>query len=315
MRIYRNFDHIPPTPLVACIGFFDGVHLGHRYLLNRLKERAEDSGCASAVVTFANHPRTVISPDVPVALIDTPEEKSALLAACGVDVCLLLDFTPQLMETSAEDFIALLAERGHIKTLLVGYDHRFGRKSSEGFDDYVRYGERHGVEVVRMSEYETPGQEHCSSSQVRRWLARGEVLQAGRLLGRPYRLEGTIVHGHSLGRVIGFPTANLRPSHPHKLIPATGVYAAQATLDDGLTYPAMVNIGCRPTVASSPDCAISIEAHLIGFDGNLYDRSVTLSFIARIRDERKMSGLEELCVQLQEDRTSALQLLQAFASE
>ena len=315
MRIYRNFDHIPPTPLVACIGFFDGVHLGHRYLLNLLKQRADASGYASAVVTFANHPRTVISPDTPVALIDTAEEKSSLLAACGVDVCLLLDFTPQLMETSAEDFIALLAERGHIKTLLVGYDHRFGRKSSEGFDDYMRYGERYGVEVVRMPEYEASGQEHYSSSQVRRCLAGGDVQQAARLLGRPYKLDGTIVHGHSLGHVIGFPTANLLPSHPHKLIPATGVYAAQASLADGTTYPAMVNIGCRPTVATPSDHTISIEAHLIGFDGDLYDRGVALSFVARIRDERKMSGLEELCAQLQEDRTSALRLLQSGASE
>ena len=306
MRIYRNFDHIPPTPLVACIGFFDGVHLGHRYLLNLLKQRADASGYASAVVTFANHPRTVISPDTPVALIDTAEEKSSLLAACGVDVCLLLDFTPQLMETSAEDFIALLAERGHIKTLLVGYDHRFGHNRAETFEDYCRYGRELGIHIMQATAY-TQEQDKVSSSAIRRALLSGEVSTATKYLGYPYFLQGTIVSGYQVGRKIGFPTANLQVDFSNKLIPAIGVYAVRVSVN-GQNYKGMLNIGHRPTINNGTD--LSIEVHILDFEGDIYNQPMHIEFVDFLRSEAKVHSIDELVLQIQKDKEETLKVFQ-----
>lgn len=302
MRIYNNFDKLPQESLVACIGFFDGIHLGHRYMFRHLKSYADAVGARPAVVTFSNHPRSLIHPDHPVRLIDTPEEKCALLESLGIEVCFLLDFTPELRQLSAEDFLRILAEKGHIKTLLVGYDHRFGHNRTQGFDDYVQIGKRFGMTLLREDLYEDGSGRHYSSSEVRQALEAGRVQEANELLGRPFMIDGIVVHGHSLGRKLGFPTANILPQCKEKIIPANGVYATVAVTQEGDQYPAMVNIGCRPTVASDGETTVNIEAHLIDFEGNLYDKKIRLQFLDRIRDERKMKSLQELQEQLARDR-------------
>lgn len=302
MRIYKNFNKLPQESLVACIGFFDGIHLGHRYMFRHLKAYADAAGARPAVVTFSNHPRSMIYPDHPVRLIDSPEEKCAWLESLGIEVCFLLDFTPEIRQLSAEDFLRILAEKGHIKTLLVGYDHRFGHNRTQGFDDYIEIGKRYGMTLLRESLYDDGSRRHYSSSEVRQALENGRVQEANELLGRPFMIEGVVVHGHSLGRKLGFPTANILPQCKEKIIPANGVYATLAVTEEGDRYAAMVNIGCRPTVASRGETAVSIEAHLIDFEGNLYDKNIRLQFLDRIRDERKMNSLQELQEQLARDR-------------
>lgn len=307
MTIYRHFDSIEGD-YTACIGVFDGVHRGHQFLLEHLREEADRRGTLSAVVTFANHPRKLVQPDFPLRLIDTLEERLEKLEKTGIDACFLLDFTDEVRMLSAERFIKeILSSRLHIRQLLIGYDHRFGHNRAEGFFDYVRYGRDCGMEVIQEPVYEDGTGIRFSSSKVRQCLQEGNVGEAMTLLGLPYRIAGHVVHGHQLGRQLGFPTANLKPASADKIRPLTGVYAVHAVLDDGTVWPAMVNIGCRPTVDDKKE--ISLEAHVIGYEGDLYGRQMALEFIARLRDERRMESLEELKEQLQRDAQAALRLL------
>lgn len=312
----------------VCIGFFDGVHRGHRFLLEHLRDEAHRNGLQSAVVTFANHPRKLVQPDFDLQLINTLDEKLSNLAQTGIDACFVLDFTEEMRRFSAEWFIQeILSQQLHVRRLLIGYDHRFGHNRAEGFFDYVRYGRECGIEVVQEPVFEDGTGLRFSSSEVRRALLAGEVQKAAAILGQDYQLKGKVVHGRKIGRQLGFRTANLAPADADKIVPAHGVYAAWVTLKDNSAatteapsssstapdpdktsvWPAMLNIGQRPTVANTPEA--TIEAHLIGFDGDLYGREIQIAFVQKMRDERKMQSLAELQEQLTRDRAHCLTLL------
>ncbi|MEG1616724.1 MAG: bifunctional riboflavin kinase/FAD synthetase [Bacteroidales bacterium] len=293
-------------PLVASIGFFDGVHRGHRFLIGELIAEAKREGLSSAVITFRNHPRKLIDPSFSPELLSSFDEKMTLLEQTGVDYCIVLDFTPQIRDLSASRFIQeILSEQLHTKTLITGYDHRFGKNREEGFEDYCRYGKACGMQVLRETGYAPDGL-HVSSSEVRRKLLSGHLSTANELLGRSYNLEGVVEEGFRIGRKIGFPTANIRPCEPDKLIPKQGVYAVYVEID-GIARPGMLNIGIRPTVHDSGN--ISIEAHLFGFDGDLYGKTVNIRFIEFLREERKMESLGELQRQLEKDKIAAQSVL------
>lgn len=309
MTIYRDFSEIKGS-YTACIGFFDGVHKGHRFLLEHLQKEARLTNTLSAVISFANHPRKLIQPDFQLHLINTLEEKIANLSSTGIDACFLLDFTEDIRNLTAREFICdFLSAKMHVTKLLIGYDHRFGRDRAEGFEDYVRYGKSCGMEVVQEPVFNDGTDRNYSSSKVRRNLISGNIAEATSILGQYYKLEGVVIHGHQLGRKLGFPTANLNPFEKDKIIPSNGVYAAKVQLENGDSFPSMVNIGFRPTVDSEMN-RLSVEAHLIGFEGDLYDQSITISFIERIRDERKMSSIEELKKQLSLDCKTSLQIIE-----
>lgn len=288
-----------PAPSAATVGFFDGVHRGHRYLLAHVCDVARGAGLRAMAVTFDSHPRRVLRSDYHPELLSTTDEKLALLAQTGIDACALLHFDERMASLSARDFMGqVLLGRLGVRRLVIGYDNRFGHGRAEGFDDYVRYGRELGVEVERWRPMEMGGVS-VSSSVVRSLLLAGEVEMAGRCLGYRYTLGGTVVHGRHVGTQMGFPTANIVPADACKLVPAAGVYAAEARVEGGLRpLPAMVNIGRRPTFDDGP---VSIEAHLIGFSGDLYGRSVSLAFAARLRDERKFRTAAELACQLRRD--------------
>ena len=307
MQLCNN--HTPatvPGSCVATIGFFDGVHRGHRFLLNQVQQEATRRGLASAAVTFPVHPRKVMHPDYHPDLLTTCTEKVALLEAAGLDYCIMLDFTPALAALSARQFMALLQERYHVEVLLVGYDHRFGHNRSECFDDYRRYGHELGMEVLRAEACSYNDELVVSSSAIRRFLQSGRVEEAAACLGYRYSLAGEVVEGYRVGRTLGFPTANLHVADPDKLVPAEGVYAVRVFLE-GQTYGGMLCIGNRPTLDNG--IQRSIEVNIFRFNGNVYHRPMRIEFVAYMRPEQKFETLDGLVEQLRKDEVMAQVIL------
>lgn len=297
-------DHSVGTrPYVATIGFFDGVHRGHRYLINQVTRIALERGMESAVVTFDRHPRQVLCSDYRPRLLSTLAEKKSLLAATGADRCVVMHFDRQMAELTARDFMQkVLKEQLNVGVLVTGYDNRFGHNRAEGFDDYARYGRELGIEVVRAQAV-TFGGVGISSSVIRSLLQEGEAEMAAKCLSYPYMLAGTVVAGEQVGRHIGFPTANILPDDADKLIPAPGVYAVLVELPDGTgRHPGMMNIGTRPTFGSH---GVTLEAHIFGFTGDLYGKPIGVSFVCRLREERKFRSAAELAAQLGRDAEEA----------
>ncbi len=269
----------------------------------------------SLLITFDRHPRSVFAPAAVPPLLTTAEEKMELLRATGVDEIYVLPFDKEMAALTAKEFMQqVLKEQLGVEVLVIGYDHRFGRPApatksqgtlpTEGFPEYQAYGREMGIEVVLAKELEG---EHVSSSEIRRALAAGDVQRAAQLLGRPYTWTGRVVHGHEVGRQLGFPTANLEAVENGqgtmdngqwtvgKMLPANGAYAVVG---------GMLNIGTRPTIGNGSD--VSIEAHLFDFHGDLYGKTLTISFLARLRDEQRFESEEELIRQLERDREACL---------
>ena len=282
----------------ATIGTFDGVHLGHRHLLGQLKAEAMSRGMKPLAVTFTSHPLSAIRPEMIPPALSTPEEHIADIQALGIDT-LALDFTQELRRLTAAEFLTMLRRRHQVHVVMPGFNNRIGSDRIHGIDQYTDAGIRAGVEILPASS-RRPGPE-ISSSAIRKAIALGDMDEAAEMLGHPYRITGTVVHGQAIGRTIGFPTANiLTPADI--AIPGPGVYAADTA--DG--HRAVVNIGTRPTVTDgNPVPATTIEAHLLDFNGNLYGSTLTLSFIRRLRDERKFSSIDDLKRAIQADTVSA----------
>lgn len=299
ITIRDNIDSLAGIRLAATIGFFDGVHLGHRYLVEELKREAQKRRLASAVITFAQHPRAVLHADYQPKLLNSFHEKMLHLQELEVDYCIVLNFTEKLAQYSAEEFIAkVLRQQYHVEMLLIGYDHRFGHDRADGFPEYVAYGQRYGMEVVQASPYDE-GHTKVSSSEIRRLLMDGNVEKAARLLTYPYTLQGTIVSGYKVGRTIGFPTANIAVDEPFKVLPKVGVYAVWVSINEKC-YKGMLYIGKRPTLHNGND--LSVEVHILDFSGNVYSDKISVSFMYHIREDKKFDSLEALQAQLEQDK-------------
>ena len=293
------------SPTVATIGFFDGVHLGHRFLIQQVKVAAIQTGWQSSIITFPVHPRQVIQSDYQPQLLSSPEEKIELLASTEVGNCILLPFTFELSMLTAREFMQLLYDKYHVRMLVIGYDHRFGHNRAETFEDYCRYGRELGIHIMQATAY-TQEQDKVSSSAIRRALQTGDIRTATKYLGYHYFLEGTVVDGYKVGRKIGFPTANLRVDFPNKLIPSVGVYAVFVHIN-GQKYKGMLNIGHRPTINNGND--LSIEVHILDFQGDIYHQKIRIEFIDFLRPEMKFNSIDELISQMQKDKESATQSL------
>ena len=290
-------------PLALTIGFFDGVHLGHRYLVSELSEIAKKRNFASAVLTFRTHPRQVLHSDYIPSLLTTADEKIALLKETGVDYVVMTEFTREFSMLTAQDFMRLLHDNLNVCCLMIGYDHRFGHNRSEKFEDYVRFGKEIGIEVVQSSPLVIDGI-NVSSSVVRKTISEGDVAKAAKLLGREYSLAGTVVKGFQVGRTIGFPTANIAYDDS-RMLPKDGVYAARVAVDSHL-YDAMLYVGSRPTVNTGK---ISVEAYLFDFSDDIYGKKVNVCFMERIRESIKFNSVEDLKKQLEKDEIKAKQLM------
>jgi riboflavin kinase/FMN adenylyltransferase len=302
--MFGDMTNVVKKNYAATVGFFDGVHTGHRFLIAELKKEAAKRGLKSMVITFKVHPRKVLHAAYLPQLLTSAEEKLEQLKSTDVDEVVELDFTTEMAQLTAAEFIKqVLAEQLGVKLLLVGHDHRFGKNREEGFPEYVAYGKQNGMEVIQATRYSTEQFSHISSSEVRNALLNGEIERANTLLTYPYAFTGYVVSGFQVGKKIGFPTANLNPVEPDKLIPAIGVYAVLIDWN-GNSYKGMMNIGRRPTLDNGD--AVSLEVHIINFDADIYHQQVKVTFIRKIRDEKKFNSVEELIEQLKMDKEIVL---------
>ncbi|MDR1763943.1 MAG: riboflavin biosynthesis protein RibF [Dysgonamonadaceae bacterium] len=293
------------TNIAATIGFFDGVHAGHRFLIEQLKRAAEMRNLPSALITFRRHPQTVLRPGDETALLNTLDERLSLLASTGIDYCLLADFSPELSQLDAKTFIHnVLRKQLSVSCLVIGYDHRFGKNRAEGFEEYLVYGSQCGIEVIPALEFSK--EIHVSSTAIRRLLFQKKLEDANRLLTYDYSLEGIVVEGNKLGCKIGFPTANLELLEPRKVIPSEGIYAVRVYVG-GEPYGGMAYIGKRPTVAENGEQ--SIEVNIFDFSGNLYGKTLRLEFVRYVRDDCRFDGIESLIEQLKKDKSNIQNIL------
>ena len=306
--IYYDNKEAMTEPCVATIGFFDGVHRGHQFLINHLVETARQDGMPAVVITFDEHPRKVLQSDYQPEMLSTLDSKQLLLSKTEVDDAVVLHFTREMAAMSAREFMQqVLHDHLHVKKLFIGYDHRFGHNREETFDDYVRYGKEMGIEVIKNQAYSMNGI-NISSSVIRSFLKEGEVDMANQCLGYPYTIIGKVVNGYHEGRKLGFPTANLDLSHFGQMIPAPGVYAVKARLEGTVVWKqGMMNIGTRPTFDGKQ---LTLETHIFNFEGDIYDQLLLVSFVKRIRGERKFESPEELAAQLKEDEQMIINLFE-----
>lgn len=288
---------------VITVGTFDGVHIGHQSILEMMKKIAAESGGETVVVTFHPHPRLVLGNHV--YLLSTREEKREALKAAGISHLVEIPFTKEFAKLSAIDFVKWIAERFKPAAIVIGYDHGFGQNRSGSIEHLYRFGKELGFRVIEVPELEL-GNHHVSSSVVRWLLQEGDAVMASALLGRPYSVSGKVVRGNQIGKLIGYPTANLFIEEPNKLIPAMGVYASRVTYK-GEIFKGMTNIGMRPTINAHK---LTIETNIFDFDSDIYYESITVELIKRIRNEKKFGNLEILKNQLSIDRVNAIKLLE-----
>lgn len=301
MRIFKDFESIDEVRnAVLTIGTFDGVHIGHQKILERVKEEAKKIDGESVLFTFYPHPKMVLFPDSHnLKLIQTQAQKVDKLRRFGLDNVIVYPFTMEFSRLTAIEFVRdYLVNRLKVKKLVIGYDHQFG-KNREGTLDFLKdISDVYGFEVI-----EIPAQDiddvNVSSTKIRNALLNGDVSLANSYLGEPFEICGKVVKGDSIGRTIGFPTANIEVDSELKLIPAKGVYAVQVKLDDNRVYEGMMNIGSRPTVTSVNE--LRIEVHIFDFSSDIYDNSISVQLLSRVRDELQFDSVELLKIQLKKD--------------
>lgn len=282
---------------IATIGFFDGVHKGHQFLFAQLCSIAEQEGLQPLIVTFDQHPRAVLQNDYIPQLITSLEERKALLQQ--YTEVLVLPFE-QIRALTAQQFMSFLKDEYDVQKIVMGYDHRFGSDKFNQIQDYRFVAQSIGVEIIKQGEY-IDGEWHVSSTEIRQALLNGNVVVANELLGRNYTLNGVVVRGKGIGRTIGFPTANIQPETPEKIIPKSGVYAVQARTNTSSWMPAILNIGTNPTIGNNEQ---TIELHIPHFDENLYGQQIFVKFTRYIREERRFVNISVLRWQIEKDISS-----------
>ena len=307
MQLVYEVENYKPDrqELFLALGNFDGVHRGHQSLINRVVERKTAAGGIGAAFIFEPHPAQLLIPDRMPLLLATPQRKAKLLESMGLDLLIYNQFTREIASLTPEQFVQhFLVERLHVKEVFVGFNYSFGYKGLGTPETLQQLGIQYGFEVHIIEPFKIDG-ELVSSSAVRQALEEGKISQASRMLGYNPILDGIVVTGEKRGRQLGFPTANVGIEKVYN-IPAKGVYAARAEVNEK-TYNAVVNIGSKPTFHD--EYPISIEAHLMDFDGDIYGQPISLSFIEKIRDEKRFDSLEALVAQITKDKQTAQSIL------
>ncbi len=309
MKIYYDINDFRVKSAVITIGSFDGVHLGHLKIINRLNEIARQRQGESVVFTFYPHPRQILSPEEGnLRLLTTIDEKKRLFEKAGIEHLIIFPFTKEFSELGYEDFVKdILVKKLAVKILVVGYDHKFGRNREGGFEMLESLSHVYNFSVEKLDALLVDNV-NISSTKIRQALQDGQIEKAKRYLGYSFCLHGTVIEGQKLGRRIQFPTANIESSDPNKIIPGFGVYAVRVRFN-GNYLPGMLNIGTRPTVNNNADHR-SIEVHIIGFEGDLYRKQIEIEFISKIREEQRFKSLGELKLQLEKDKQTVMAMLE-----
>jgi riboflavin kinase/FMN adenylyltransferase len=304
LKIKTAADYKRIKNSVVTIGTFDGVHVGHQKIINRLVHIAETNKLQALVLTFFPHPRMVVQKDSSIKLINTIDEKAAQLQQFGVDHLVLKEFTKTFSRLSALEYVRdVLVNKLKVKHIIVGYDHHFGRNRTATIEDLIEFGKFYGFEVTQIDAQEV-GDVAVSSTKIRAALREGNMRVANDFLGYNFMLTGTVVKGKGLGANLSFPTANIFIEEPYKLIPKQGVYLVQSKIENQLVY-GMMNIGKNPTV--SQDNKTHIEVHFFNLDANLYSKTLKIELMEHLRSEIKFPNIEALKVQLEKDKALAQQ--------
>lgn len=312
MEIYRDLDQYPSSAAghALTIGVYDGVHLGHQAVIGATRAAAERLGLQTALVTFEPHPAYLLRPDSAPLLLTDLEQKLSLLEGCGVDTVVVVPFDTESSQETAEGFVErVVLDCLGARAVVVGSDFHFGKDRVGNVDLLAKLGEQHGFEVEGLDLLPLPDGtvDSVSSTAIRRAVAGGEVSTATKLLGRYHEVRGPVVMGDQRGRTIGFPTANVAVAR-QMAIPADGVYAGWYIRPDGTRWPTAINVGKRPTFYQDAEHSL-LEAHLIGFEGDLYDEPGRVQFVELLRSERRFDGIDALVAQLQQDVSQAQELL------
>lgn len=296
----KTFQSKEPT--VITIGTFDGVHIGHQKIVKRLINAGKLEGLKSVILTFFPHPRMVLQKDSNIKLINTIDERHNVLDALGLDFLLIKKFTKEFSRLSAEDFVKqILVNKLNVKKVIIGYDHRFGRNRNANIDDLKRFGIEYNFEVEEISAQDI-NDVAVSSTKIRKALNDGNILKANTFLGYNFMITGTVVKGKGLGRQLGFSTANIRVKEDYKLIPKYGSYIVSSIINNVKIF-GMLNIGINPTVDGNSE---SIEVHFFNFNKDIYNKTIQIDLLKRIRDEQKFESVEVLKRQLAKDKKTAL---------
>lgn len=311
MKTWQDIENFNASNPVITIGIFDGVHLGHRFLLDELKKQARQMNGESVVLTLWPHPRIVLGKDADkLKYLTSIEEKEYLLDKAGIDHLVIIPFTKDFSKLTSCEFVEnYLVNKLGIRKLIVGFNHKFGRNREGDIENLRSCAENFSFEVEQMGPVEIEN-ERVSSSIIRELIRAGKLEKANFFLGYDFFIKGKVVTGNQLGRKIGFPTANIQPSDDHKLIPRSGVYAVQVESDRKI-YDGMLNIGYRPTLNSN-DKIKSIEVHMFDYEGNIYDSEIKLYFRAFMREEKKFDSVEQLQQHLTYDKEKAIEILRDF---
>ena len=303
MKIKSAADYDQIKESIVTIGTFDGVHLGHQKIINKLIGIANEERLQALVLTFFPHPRTIVQEDASIKLINTIDEKAGLMKSYGVDHLVVKEFTKEFSRLTALEYVRdVLVNKLHVKHIIVGYDHHFGRNRTANINDLKEYGAFYGFKVTEIDAHEV-GDVAVSSTKIRAALTKGDIITANHFLGYNFMLTGLVVKGQGLGKTIQFPTANLKIEESYKLIPNAGVYLVQSVIDAQLVY-GMMNIGTNPTVSDADK--ISVEVFFFAFDQSIYGQVLIIQLLDRIRDEIKFPKIEDLKLQLESDSQKAI---------
>lgn len=309
MKVYKSLSSFKShKKTIVTIGTFDGVHIGHRKVLEKLHNSAIEKNAESVLLTFFPHPRMVLQQDLNIRLLNTIEEKKDVLSKFGLDHLIIHPFDMEFSRLTAEEFVKdILVNQLNLCKIIIGHDHRFGRNRTATIDDLVQFGEKYNFEVEQITAKEID-EIAISSTKIRNALLEGDVSTANSYLGYSYSITGTIIEGKKIGRTINFPTANIKVPEEFKLIPKNGVYIVSVELNNKLYY-GMMNIGTNPTISKGNQ---SIEVHIFNFDESIYDQKIKINFLDRIRDEKKHESLEELKLQLEKDKNTSLLKIKSY---
>jgi riboflavin kinase/FMN adenylyltransferase len=303
LKVFNSISsYVSQKQSIVTIGTFDGVHIGHQEIIEKIIEDAQNSDYESLILTFFPHPRMVLAHELGVKLLNTINEKIELLEKIGLSNLIIHPFDEMFSQLSAEEFVAkILVEKLKIKKIILGHDHRFGKDRSASIDDLIIFGKKYNFEVEQISAQKID-QVAISSTKIRTALLEGNIVLANQYLGYQYSFSGKVVKGKQLGRTIGFPTANIQIDEAYKLIPKNGVYIVKSSIDEKIHF-GMMNIGNRPTVDGKNQ---TIEVYFFDFDKDIYDTSISVTILDRIRDEKKFDSLEDLKKQIEKDKQSVI---------